>query len=230
MKTNAHYWLGQLLVAAVLAGFCPSTTRGDELLTNGGFEDEPNFGMGISGDAGYSALTGSQIPGWTIVANHAATVHNTALYPTISGNYSINMDGEGFMSHNADLYQDFASIAAASYAFSFDWQGWTNSAPNTQLEVSVVDLMTNGVLYSALFSFSSTLHHESANFLGTGDALRLEIQELPESGSNDNQFIVDNFSVQGPIPEPSTFALIAMSAVAAAAYRSGSRAKTGRSN
>ena len=37
-------------------------------------------------------------------------------------------------------------------------------------------------------------------FLGTGNALRLEINEMPESGFNDNQFIVDNFSVQGPIP------------------------------
>ena len=76
---------------------------------NGGFENEPNFGNGVSGDGGYSALTGSQIPGWTIEPGHAATVHNTAFYPFISGNFSINMDGEGFNGQNANLYQDFAS-------------------------------------------------------------------------------------------------------------------------
>ena len=223
MQRLKRSWLAELLIAAIVAGFSPSLTHGAELLTNGGFEDEPNFGMGVSGDPGYSALTGNQIPGWTIVADHAATVHNTVLYPTISGGYSINTDGEGFMGHNADLYQDFASVGAASYAFSFDWQGWMNNAPNSQLAVSIIDLTTNGVLYSNLFSFSSTLHNESAMFLGTGNTLRLEINEMPESGVNDNQFIVDNFSVQGPIPEPSSLALIVVTGVAVTAWRARAR-------
>ncbi len=80
-----------------------------ELLTNGGFESEANIGSGIRGDSGCSALSGSQIPGWTIASSHAGTVHNTDLYPTISGICGINMDGEGQGGGNAILHQDFAS-------------------------------------------------------------------------------------------------------------------------
>jgi hypothetical protein len=225
MKRSKRDWLGQLLIATVVAVICCGSAQGAELLTNGGFESEPNFGSGISGDSGYSALTGSQIPGWTIASGHAATVHNTAIYPFISGNYSINMDGEGFMGHNADLYQDFATGLGQSYNFSFDWQGWQNNAPNTQLEVSIVDLMTNAVLYSGFFSFSSTLHHETASFLGTGNNFRLELQESPESGINDNQFIVDNFSVDA-VPEPSTVALLVAAGAVSVARFSRARRKT----
>lgn len=74
-----------------------------------------------SGDAGCSGLTGTQMPGWTIEPGHGATVHNTVLYPTISGGYSINMDGEGYNGVNADLYQDFGSALGASYTLTFDW-------------------------------------------------------------------------------------------------------------
>jgi hypothetical protein len=35
----------------------------------------------------------------------------------------------------------------------------------------------------------------SATFAGTGNALRLRVQEIPETGTNDNSYIVDNFVV-----------------------------------
>ncbi len=178
------------LAGATLMSVSAQTT---ELLTNGGFENEPNYG--INGDGGFTLLTGNQIPGWTIVPGHGVTVHNTTLYPTISGNYSVNTDGEGFNGHNADFYQDFSTTSGQSYAFSFDWQGWMNNAPATQLHVSIVDLTTTTLLYNGLFSYSAALNHESQVILGTGHVFRLEIQETPESGFNDDQFIVDNFSV-----------------------------------
>ena len=42
-----------------------------------------------------------------------------------------------------------------------------------------------------------------ADFSGSGDDLRLRIQENPASGYNDNAFIVENFSVT-PVPEPAS--------------------------
>ena len=39
------------------------------------------------------------------------------------------------------------------------------------------------------------VHDVLTNFVGTGHLLRLRIQETPESGYNDNTFVVDNFSV-----------------------------------
>src|ERR1043165_2080900 len=95
-----------------------STLGWGGILVNGGFESEPNFGAGFSGDAGYTGFTGSQIPGWTIEAGHGATIHNTVLYPTISGKYSLNTDGEGFGGQNANLYQDFASTLGLLYQFN----------------------------------------------------------------------------------------------------------------
>jgi hypothetical protein len=186
------------------------------VLSNGDFENEPNFGSGVSNDPGFSALTGTQIPGWTIAAGHAATIHNTNLYPFITGNYSLNIDGEGFNGHNADLFQDFASSSGAAYELTFDWQGWMNNAPSMQLHVSITDLTTDDVLYNGLFGYSATLHHEIGDFVGTGNTLRLEIQETPESGFNDNQFVVDNFSVEA-VPEPATTMLLIVGATALSA-------------
>jgi hypothetical protein len=186
-----------------------------ELLTNGGFENEPNFGNGVINGPDFSALTGSQIPGWTIVTGHAVTIHQAPGQPTISGTYTVNTDGEGFNGHNADFYQDFSTTLGTSYTFGFDWFGWQNNAPNTQLQVSITDLTTSAVLYDGLFSYSAALSHESQALLGTGDVFRLQIQETPESGFNDNQFLVDNFSVTtaaAGVPEQgSSWLLLAMS-------------------
>ena len=85
-----------------------------------------------------------------------------------------------------------------------------NSAPNTLLQVSIVDLTTAAVLFNQTYSFDTVLHHESTTFLGTGDMLRLRIQENPQSGFNDNQFIVDNFSVD--VPEAGTLSLLIVGA------------------
>jgi len=107
------------------------------VLVNGGFDSEPNYGSGVQNGVGFSALMGSQIPGWTIEAGHAVTIHDTSTYPFITGPFSVNMDGEGFNGHNANLYQDFASVAAQQYQLQFDWQGWISTAAH--LDVSITD-------------------------------------------------------------------------------------------
>jgi hypothetical protein len=172
------------------------------LLTNGGFEDMPNWGMGVSGDSGYTALTGSQIPGWTIESGHAGTIHNTNMYPYISGGYSLNTDGEGTFSHNVDIYQDFVGANSVGYSLTFNWKNWYTDN-NVFLSVSVTDTVTNTTLVSGSFGMAAGLHSEVLNFNGTGNALRLRVKHDPELGYNDNAFIVDNFSVQA-VPEPAS--------------------------
>ncbi|MBI1331401.1 MAG: DUF642 domain-containing protein [Armatimonadetes bacterium] len=201
MKRLLHMGaLGGLLAAASLA---PA-----ELLTNGDFESMPNWGMGVLGDSGYTALTGSQIPGWTIEAGHAATVHNTNLYPTISGTYSINMDGEGYNGVNANLYQDFMVGNGDAGTLDFDWLTWANNNAD-KLDVTITDLVTNSVLVHGSYSTDAGgVHHESFNFVGTGNALRLRVKEDPESHFNDNSFMVDNFSVNA-VPEPASVLALA---------------------
>ncbi len=177
------------------------------LLQNGGFEDEPNWGNGVSGNSGYTALTGDQIPGWTIEDGHAVTIHNTTAYPTITGNYSLNLDGEGYNGHNGNLYQDFASTSGLGYEVAFDWETW-NDDTSAPMEVSVTDTVSGTVL--ALFDESTATSgpvHESQSFVGTGNALRLRILENPESGFNDNKYIVDNFEVN-PVPEPASLLVV----------------------
>ncbi|MFT3685169.1 MAG: DUF642 domain-containing protein [Phycisphaerales bacterium] len=203
-----------VLIAASAVVFGGAAASAD-LLVNGNFENMPNFGAGISGDAGYSALTGNQIPGWTIEASHAATVHNTVLYPTISGGYSINMDGEGHFGNNANLYQDFASTLGNGYLLEFDWQGWQgNSVP--RLNVSITDTVTNTVLVFGNYGYDAALHHEMLNFVGTGNTLRLRVEELPQSGFNDNTFMVDNFSVT---PTPGAAAVLGLGMLTAGRRR-----------
>lgn len=183
-----------------------------ELLTNGDFENMPNFGSGTLNGSGYSAFTGTQIPGWTVEAGHAATVHNTSL-PTISGNYSVNMDGEGYNGGNANLYQDFLVGTGNAGTLTFDWSTW-NLSNAANLDVTITDLTTNSVLTHGNYSADSNgVHHESFNFVGTGNTLRLRVKESPESGFNDNIFMVDNFSVNA-VPEPASMLALAGGAIA----------------
>jgi hypothetical protein len=54
----------------------------------------------------------------------------------------------------------------------------------------------------------------NTSFTGTGDPLELLIDENPQSGYNDNQFMVDNFSVtgsSGSVPDgASTYAMFGL--------------------
>ena len=163
------------------------------VLLNGGFESQPNYGSGVVSGVGFSALTGSQIPGWTIEPGHAVTIHDTSTYPFISAPFSVNTDGEGFNGHNANLYQDFAGVAGQQYQLQFDWLGWISTGAN--LDVSITDTVTSEVLYHGNFAWAVGPHHVSSAFIGTGNTLRLRVQESPESGANDNGFIVDNFAI-----------------------------------
>ena len=103
-------------------GLTNTVTAGGNLLVNGNFENEPNWGGGVYYAPGsVTALVGSQIPGWTIEPNHALTIHlATGIDPTISGNYSANPDGEGYQGNNANFYQDFDNNANATYTLSFN--------------------------------------------------------------------------------------------------------------
>lgn len=165
-----------------------------ELLVNGDFESQPNFGSGVTGDPGFSALTGSQIPGWTIEPGHAMTVHNTVMYPTISGNYSLNMDGEGWSGVNGNIYQDFTSVDGRWMTLLYQWQRWTTTT-TTQFRVTVTDLDTNQVVGSNLHTPIGFGHNEIIEFFGNGHTFRVRAEEWPESHFNDNTFIIDNFSV-----------------------------------
>ena len=169
-------------------------------LVNGGFDSQPNYGSGVVNGVGFSALTGSQIPGWTIEVGHAVTIHDTSTYPFISGPYSVNTDGEGFGGHNANLYQDFPSVAGQQYQLQYDWQGWI--ATTAHLDVSITDTVTSAVLYHGNVVWAAGSHHVGAAFVGTGNPLRLRVQESPESGANDNGFIVDNFAVDPVVITP----------------------------
>ncbi len=207
-----------LVLVLATAGFA-CQANAVELLSNGGFESEPNWGGGISHDGGYTAFTGTDIPGWIVADGHAATIHNH-VYPWISGSYSLNTDGEGYNSHNVDIYQDFTPDAGSLNTLTYAWKVWyINAVP--RLDVSVTDLTDSSVLYHGNFGQPDLLlHNESSNFVGNGHTLRLEIKESPETGLNDNAFIADDFSVQSEaVPEPFSIVGLALAGALAARRR-----------
>ena len=121
------------------------------------------------------------------------------------------------MNQNADMYQDFATVNGQLYAFSFDWKGWfADFTP--RLDVSLTDLSTNSQFYSYNSSYSAALTHVTYAFVGSGNVVRVRIKESPQSGYNDNAFIVDNFSVT-TVPEPATISSIALGLMALARRR-----------
>lgn len=196
----------RVFVCAAL--FALTSAANADLLTNGNFESMPNWNMGIAGDGAYTLFTGNAIPGWTIETGYAVTIHNTAAYPFISGQYSMNTDAEGYNGHNANIYQDFTAAAASVYTLEFDWQNWFSStAP--MLDVSLVDLTTNAVLAHGSYGLLAGTNHETFTFTGTGNALRLRVKHDPESGFNDNTFIADNFAVE-LVPAPGAAATLGL--------------------
>jgi len=217
-------WL--LTCVAVVVALTGGQMRAADLIVNGGFENEPNYAAHTFDLGSFALLTGSDIPGWTIAAGHSVTIHNHPSffnYPTISGTYSVNTDGEGANGHNADFYQNFASSAGIGYSLQYDWENWFGPS-GAKLEVLVTDTVTSSILYDAVLTTTAGVTHEVGLFNGTGNALELRIRENPESGRNDNQFIVDNFSVTAAtssVPEPSSMALLAAGAfgLAVASYR-----------
>ncbi|MFO0858151.1 MAG: DUF642 domain-containing protein [Phycisphaerales bacterium] len=181
------------------------------LIVNGGFEDMPNWNNGIGGDGAYTLFVGNSIPGWTIASGRGATIHNTNVYPTISGTYSLNTDGEGFNGHNVDIYQDFASANGQAYALTFDWKNWFSDGV-VRLDVSIVDQVSNNVLAQGNYGLDPGNHNETLSFAGSGNTLRLRVTCNPESGYNDNTFIVDNFAVEA-IPAPGAVAALSIGSV-----------------
>lgn len=196
------------LFAAVL-----SSASFANLIVNGDFESQPNYG--INGNGGYTSLIGNEMPGWTINSGHAVTVHNTSQYPTISGIYSVNVDGEGINGHNADFYQDFATTSGSLYNLEFDWAGWQQGIGTLDVRIENVSDSLNTVLDNQFDWFDTGItHHVSGQFFGDGGVYRLHIFMNPETGINDNTFIVDNFSVTEVVPEPASMTVMAMGALA----------------
>lgn len=183
-----------------------------QLLVNGDFEQMPNWNNGLGGDGSYTFFTGTSIPGWTIATNHAATVHNTNTYPFISGTYSVNTDGEGWNGNNIDMWQDFNTVSGVQYTLSFDWKGWVNSTNTLDVRIHnpadtndwVVDEQRDWV------NDGGAVHNVTQTFTGTGSPMRLHIFHNPANGVNDNTFILDNFSVTAPVPEPASMAALSL--------------------
>jgi hypothetical protein len=199
MEMTKQFSKAAVLTAILLAAVAAQAN----LLVNGDFEDQPNFG--INGDGSYTRLEPGQLPGWTILANHSVTIHkNPGAYPTISGMYSANTDGEGNNGHNCDMYQDFATVAGQSYTLDYDWLGWSQSGSTLDIRISRVS-DSNTVLDDQHNWDNLGVHHLSLDFIGDGSVYRLRVFGNPESGVNDNTFIVDNFDVSA-VPEPATLA------------------------
>jgi len=212
-----------------------SALNAQELLVNGGFENEPEALNPNSPpqEGGFLWLSGNQIPGWTIAPGSMVTMHeNPGPWPTITGAYSINTDGEGANGNNANFYQNFATVNGGTYNFSFDWELWQLNAPSTELQVSITDLTTSAsvfdVLYNATTVPSEVVQHVSTAFAGDGDIYQLQIQETPQSGFNDNEFIVDNFSVTGSVPDTTTWAAEAFAALGLVGFSAALRRHFGK--
>ena len=210
------------LAASILAAFAasavsPVASAATNLLVNGGFED--------------SSSTTVTPPGWFNFGGTNGVLTYSAIpqQPVYEGLrfYDIGAHNNGFASVGEGLGQTFATVVGARYKLSFGYSG--ENVPNSAVEtlrVSAGDSSRDYVLTpNGDPVFTRAMTSESFDFMATGSTTTLSfiLQAIVGSpGNNDPMF--DGVMVElisAPVPEPETYALMAVGlfAVAGAGIR-----------
>ena len=212
-----HPTLIGLLVALAASAGSGAASAATNLLVNGGFED--------------SSSTTVTPPGWFNfgATNGVLTYSAIPQQPVYEGLrfYDIGAHNNGFASVGVGVGQTFASIAGARYKVSFGMSG--ENVPGSAIEtlrVSAGDTATDYVLTpNGDPVFTRAMTSESFEFTANGSSTTLSfiLQAIVGApGNNDPMFdgvVVELISA--PVPEPQTYALMAIGlfAVAGAGLR-----------
>jgi hypothetical protein len=211
-----------MIAAAYLA--LTSSGKAQNLIQNGSFELP---GLTVPSEVRDNISQG--IPNWTIAGNNffagQVTIHKTPdvgnlVNPTFNfaqdGNYYIDLSGQG--THGI-IFQDFATVPFTSYNLSFYIGASSDYPPSANINVKLDGIAS--LLDTTLTPNAPTTNIDWSlqTFLFTADSAttRLSFLDVGPSGngnpSNDNNTsYIDNVQVEA-VPEPSTYALLAIAAL-----------------
>lgn len=216
-----------------------------QILVNGSFETgTPGYG-GVN-----TVVNTGIISGWTVITTSGTSEVALLPLGNYTGNtatiYPSAADGSQFLAFNSrgatpgtiQLYQDFATTPGTSYSGSFvvgasgaAFPVMTNDAVSLSAEVYnvVSGAASGGALFSTTTGGTSMGTNEGQFFMATlfsftasGTTTRLIFSDL-SSSTNRVDTLLDGVSLTAgisPVPEPSTYAMLAgVGALACAAWR-----------
>ena len=201
MRNGIRVWA--LAVAALLAG---AGSARSELIVNGGFE-MPALAPGT----GFVTLTGGAIPGWTIAPGTVDLIRD--YWPAFQGNQSLDLVGDS--GPGTAIAQSFATDPGAPYLLTF---AYANNV-DTTTATGRVEVIGSSTLINDLVTHSGSTRANmnyliySQAFVANSATTTLRFTHVTSGIPGFSGLALDAVSVQGVVPEPSTFVLAGISLV-----------------
>lgn len=160
-----------------------------ELLTNGGFEDN-------------TVITGGAPNGWTVIQSTGISDYFTETNQVHSGNQALALEAFGSPLMDDTFYQDVATTAGSHYTYSI-W-AYGNSAPQE------VTFVFNGTTLFQGATPNGVWTNYTYDVVATGSSSRFQFGGYNVPSGN----YVDDASLRAAVPEPATYAILGVGALA----------------
>lgn len=178
-----------------------ATTYGENLVTNGSFEETTHRGRSGHryGGSRHRRNHSAELVGWQTDSGPGPDVISHRWLPSSSGRNHIELDGSGARNTNSQISQSIATSDGASFQLSFDY----SPPPFSRASSNGIQVVWNGVVIDTISSrggWRVNWQTHTYQLEGSGDMSQLEFRAV---GSDDGRGgYLDNISVLSTTPPP----------------------------